>query len=130
MKNRDLYVSALHLIGENAYAEENLDYEERAPYLIAAFCSEAANTEAAYREYKELDKAPVLDNVNIPLDTEFPFIDRFCHAATLYLAAMLIIDENPELSDKLYDKYCDIISRIVDSTRATVEKISDVYCFD
>lgn len=127
MKNRDLYISALHLIGENAYAEENLDYEERAPYLIAAFCSEAANTEAAYREYKELDKAPVLDNVNIPLDTEFPFIDRFCHAATLYLAAMLIIDENPELSDKLFDKYCCAMATIQSEIPSRIEKIAEKY---
>ena len=127
MKNRDIYISALHLIGENAYAEENLDYEERAPYLIAAFCSEAAITEAAYREYKELDKAPAPDSVSIPLDTDFPFVDRFVHAASLYLAAMLIIDESPELSDKLFDKYCCAMATIQSEIPARIERIAEKY---
>ena len=127
MKNRDIYISALHLLGENADADENCDYEERAPYLIAAFCSEAATTDAAYREYKNLGEAPSVDIVSIPLDTDFPFTDRFVHAATLYLAAMLIIDENAELSDKLFDKYCDIMATIQSEIPAKIEKIAQKY---
>ena len=127
MKNRDIYVSALHLIGENAYAEENSDYEERAPYLLAAFCSEAAATEAAYREYKNLGEAPTVDAVSIPLEIDFPFAERFVHAAVQYLAAMLIIDENAELSDKLFDKYCVIMATIQSEIPAKIEKIAEKY---
>ena len=41
MTNRDIYLRALSIIGESCDAEENEDYEERAPYLLAAFCTEA-----------------------------------------------------------------------------------------
>ena len=127
MKNRDIYISALHLIGENAYAEENLDYEERTPYLLAAFCSEGATTDAAYREYKNLGTTPPVDSVSIPLDVDFPFAERFVHAASLYVAAMLIIDENTELSDKLFDKYCDAMTTIESEIPLKIEKIADRY---
>ena len=62
MKNRDIYISALSLIGESVDIEENNDYEERAPYLLAAFCSEAASTDAAYREMKKNAVITQLDN--------------------------------------------------------------------
>ena len=123
MKNRDLYISALHLIGEKADSEGNDDYEERAPYLIAAFCTEAEMTEKAYREYKSLGDAPEIDNVSIPLDIDFPMADRFCRAAILYLAAMLIIDENPDLSDK----YCCARATIQSEIPARIEKIAEKY---
>ena len=127
MKNRDIFISALHLIGENADAEENLDYKERTPYLLAAFCSEAATTDAAYREYKKLDKTSSFDSVSIPLDADFPFAERFVHTASLYVAAMLIIDENAELSDKLFDKYCDAMATIEAEIPLKIEKIADRY---
>ena len=127
MKNRDIYISALHLIGEKADSEENCDYEERAPYLLSAFCTEAEATEKAYREYKTLGDPPEIDNVCIPLDLDFPRVDRFCRAATLYLAAMLIIDENPELSDKLFDKYCCAMATIQSEIPARIERIAEKY---
>ncbi len=127
MKNRDIYISALHLIGENADAEENFDYEERTPYLLAAFGSEVASTDSAYREYKKLGKTPSVDSVSISLDADFPFAERFVHAASLYVAAMLIIDENAELSDKLFDKYCDTMATIESEIPLKIEKITDIY---
>ena len=127
MKNRDIYISALHLIGENADADENCDYEERAPYLLAAFCSEAQATETDYREYKSLGESPSVDMVSVPLDVDFPFVERFVHAAIQYLAAMLIIDENAEFSDKLFDKYCDTMATIQSEIPAQIEKIAQKY---
>ena len=127
MTNRDIYFSALHLIGESANTEENVDYEEKAPYLIAAFCSESAETDAAYREYKNLSSAPSADQVSIPLESNFPRADRFANAASLYLAAMLIIDENMELSDKLFDRYCDSMATIQSEIPSKIEKIADRY---
>ncbi len=127
MKNRDIYVSALHHIGENPSSEQNEDYLERAPYLLAAFCTEAAETDTAYREYKNLGSAPSVDFVSIPLESDFPCADRFANAASLYLAAMLIIDENMELSDKLFDRYCDSMATIQSEIPARIEKIAQKY---
>ena len=68
-----------------------------------------------------------IDCVHIPLEADFPLSDRFVNAATAYLAAMLIIDENGELSDKIYDKYCDMMARIQSEIPAKIEKIAQKY---
>ena len=105
----------------------NNDYEERAPYLLAAFCSEAASTDAAYREMKKLEAATSVDNVCLPLECDFPYADRFASAAVMYLAAMLVIDENIELSDKLFDRYCDTMATIQSEIPSRIEKIVQKY---
>ena len=125
MQNRDIYVSALRLIGETA--ESNEDYEDRAPYLLAAFFTESAETDAAYRKEHSLAPHVRVSSVCVPLDTEFPYADRFVSAASAYLAAMLVIDENMELSDKLFDRYCDSLATIQSEIPARIEKIAQKY---
>ena len=127
MKNRDIYTSALHLIGEDTAAEVNSDYEERASYLLAAFYTEAMQVDKAYREANELEETIESDCVFLPLESDFPCADRFANAAAMYLAAMLIIDENIELSDKLFDRYCDIMATIHSEIPAKIEKIAQKY---
>ena len=127
MTNRDIYLRALSLLGENCDHEGNEDYEERAPYLIAAFCTEAKDIDASYRESMQMSPAKETDCVHIPLDSAFPLADRFVNAATNYLAAMLIIDENTELSDKIYDIYCDLMATIQSEIPAKIEKIAQKY---
>ncbi len=127
MKNRDIYISALHLIGERADAVENEDYAERAPYILAAFCTESAETDTAYRLQKGLAPRGSVNCVCIPLESDFPCADRFVNAATSYLAAMLVIDENMELSDKLFDRYCDCMATIQSELPAHIEKIAQRY---
>ena len=127
MKNRDIYSSALRHLGEDPDAVQNEDYEERAPYLIAAFCLECAETDIAYREANGLAKRTEVNSVCLPLDNSFPCADRFASAAALYLAAMLIIDENMQLSDKLFDRYCDIMATVQSEIPAKIEKIAQRY---
>lgn len=127
MDNRSIYVSALRLIGENPNADVNNDYEERASYLLAAFCTEAAQVDKAYREANGLEAATEADCVFLPLEADFPCADRFATAAAMYLAAMLIIDENIELSDKLFERYCDIMATIQSEIPAKIEKIAQKY---
>ena len=127
MKIKEIYTSALHLIGEDDSAEENADYEERAPYLIAAFCGEAEATDAQYRKAHGLPAAEPFSYISIELEMDFPCSDRFANAAAAYLAAMLIIDENAELSDKLFDRYSSIMSTIYSEIPAVIEKITQKY---
>lgn len=127
MKIKEIYTSALHLIGEDDDTKGNEDYEERAPYLIAAFCSEAEATDAQYRKAHGLDAAKPFSYISIPFEMDFPCCDRFATAAAMYLAAMLIIDENVELSDKFFDKYCSIMSTIYSEIPAVIEKITQKY---
>lgn len=113
MQNREIYDSALRFLAESTVAGENNDYADRAPYLIAAFCTEMTELDAKIRNTVG-ESQPVFDAVNIPLDSPFPLSPRLSTAATLYLAAMLILDSDEERSDKLYEQYLAAIQRISD----------------
>lgn len=127
MKIKDIYTSALSILGEENGGEGNEDYEERAPYLVAAFCCEAETLDRDFRRANNLPTSDAFSYVCLPLDREFPCCERFVNAASMYLAAMLIIDENSELSDKLFDKYCVIMSKIHSEIPLMIEKISQKY---
>ncbi len=126
MKNQAIYDAALRLLAESTVARETADYEERAPYLLAAFCTEM--TELNRQLLLKDGKSPAsYDAVLLPLDQNFPLADRLSAAATLYLAAMLILESDEDRSDKLYAQYCDAVSRISDSIPATLEPIHNQY---
>ena len=105
----------------------NDDYEERAPYLIAAFCDECADIDRAYRKANSLPEAPEVNAVCVELSDDFACAPRLSSACCMYVASMLIMDENSELSDRLYDKYSDMMSSISAGLPYFVEKISDIY---
>ena len=126
MLNRSIYDAALRLIAESTVAGENEDYEERAPYLLAAFCTEMTELNALLCQKN--GTAPIVhDAVLLPLDDTFPLASRLSTAATLYLAAMLILDYDEERSDALYEQYCDAVSRISDTIPAALERIKNQY---
>lgn len=127
MKNRDIYNGALRLLSESLEVSVNEDYEERAPYLIAAFCDENRDIDRAYRRTNSLPEAPEVNAVCIELEENFPCAPRFSSACCMYVTSMLVLDENNELSDKLYDKYSDMMSSISSGIPSFVEKISDRY---
>jgi len=129
LKNREIYDAALRVLAEKCVDGANDDYEERAPYLIANFCCESSRTDTAYRKAHSLGAAKKVSSVFLDLDTEFPCCERFTTAAIMYLAAMLIIDENTELSDKFFDMYSDAMSEICMEIPAVVERIIDRYEF-
>jgi len=129
MTVKDIYDSALRLLAESAAAEDNNDYEERAPYLVAVFCSEERSTDAALRRMGGYPPSKLSDSVYIGLAEEFPLLPSLAPAASYYLASMLVIDDNEELSDKLYEKYCDSMARICGSIPAVSERICDRYFF-
>ena len=147
--NREIYTSALSLIGETANNENIADYEERAPYLIASFCSSNTSLDKKIRKAEDLSNAARFSPIYLSLERDFPLCDILASAAALYTASMLTIDEDDDLSDSLYDKYCDTMAslnasysaeeqRIVivpepESTPAPIanlESIKDVYFFD
>ena len=129
MTVRDIYTSALCLLAESTSEADTEDYAERAPYLVAAFCSEAQDTDEALRVSKNEAEAPQFNPVYIPLEDKFPLLKCFCTPAAYYLAAMLVIGEDEGLSDRLYDKYCDSMSLIRQSIPALCESVEDAYCF-
>ena len=137
---REIYTNALVHIGEVGKTSFTSDYEDRAPYILASFCSLAKNTDKKIRKAQGLQNQVNFSPVFLSLDSTFPLCDDLCPVASLYIAAMLVIDEDAELSDTLYDKYCDGIASIAaeydtaqdDTTdyRASCESIEEKYFFD
>ena len=127
MKNRDIYENALRILAQSTAAGENEDFEERAPYLIASFCTEALEINRHLCE--AIGKTPMSDfeRVWLPLEENFPLIDRLAPIACLYLAAMLILDEDGDTSDKLYARYCEKITALWQEIPAAIEKIKEKY---
>lgn len=127
MLNSEIYDGALRLLAESMEIGDNDDYMDRASYLIAAFCSETEDLDRSIRKFSGLESRESFNPVWISLDDEFPSADRLAPAACLYVAAMLILDEYPERSDILYDRYCDSISSLETSFPMVSEKIIDTY---
>lgn len=112
MTYRELYQSALRMVSESDGEGLHADYEERAGYLLAAFCNECASIEKRYCEANDLTRAGFSPQSVIALDDRFPLQDAFVPAAIYYLSAMLVIDENEDLSDRFFELYTDSISTI------------------
>ena len=127
MKCKDILKSALRLLNERGAEDENGDYAERAPYILSAMFSEAARTDKNYRAAHKLEEQPVFSPTYTELDSEFPLCDRFVSIAAFYLASLLIIDENEELSDAFYEKYCDGMSAVSCEIPAVSGNTKNVY---
>ena len=127
MKNRDIYETAIHLIAEPMEEERIEDYAIRAPYLLGGFLYENSSLDASYRQFCGLEPHGFIGAVYADLDDDFPLAERFSTAAGYYLAAMLVIDENGELSDRLFAMFCDSISQISGEIPGASESIVNVY---
>lgn len=127
MKNREIYRLALRLLAQQPESEETEDWEERAPYFIASFCCEASEVDRYLRQSLNMSGTVDFTRVWIDLDESFPLSDRLAPLGGLYLAAMLILDEDNELSDRLYERYCDGMTALRCGIPATVESIADLY---
>lgn len=127
LKNREIYENALRILAQNLPGTDNEDFADRAPYLIASFCTEALEINRHLCE--ALGKTPIseFERVWLPLEENFPLADRLAPIACLYLAAMLILDEDAEISDKLYARYCEKITALWHEIPAMLHKIKDKY---
>lgn len=127
MINKDIYKSALSLIAQSTFDGDNPDYEERAPYILASFCNEVSDIDALFRKHLNLPAVSKFENFFLDLEADFPLLEKFAATAAKYLAAMLVIDEDSELSDRLFAMYCDAISLIKNELPMSLEKIVDKY---
>lgn len=134
MTCRKIYKAALGLLNESApesvcsgCSEEYDEFAERAPYLLAAAVTEAGEVDDEYRRSHGLAARVETDTAEIPLEADFPLSPRFAPAVAFYLASMLIADENPELSDTLFDRFCDAMATIKASIPSVKCAIRNVY---
>lgn len=112
MTLQSVYDTALRLIGEVSDSISESERAERAPYIGAALCTEASALDRAYRKAFGLDEAEPFPALFLSLDSDFPLSDRFAPAAAYYMAAMLILDEDVDLYEKLFDRWCDALAAI------------------
>ncbi|MBR3964796.1 MAG: hypothetical protein IKJ80_05270 [Clostridia bacterium] len=103
------------------------DYTERAPYIFAALVSEASRLDQLYRRAYGLPEQPPYDVMEISLDSEFPLCDRFVSAAVNYTAAMLILDDDVSLYERLFHRWCDALCVIGTEIPATLHGIVNKY---
>ena len=127
MTAKSIYEGALAFLGETRENEAELDYRERAPYLIATFWCTAAAFDRDYRESRRLEAQKDFSELYVSLDDEFPLCKRFSTAATYYLAAMLIADSDEAFSERLFEKYCDALSAAVSEIPYVKGKTKNVY---
>ena len=126
MTNQELLKSATALLNENC-ANVPEDYCDRAVYILGQFYSEHESLDNRYRKAHGLteNEAPV--PVVAELEAEFAFVPALAPAAIYYLAAMLVMDENEDLGDKLFALHADALSTVKASLPFTKEKIKNVY---
>ena len=67
------------------------------------------------------------ETVCVPLDGEFGLSDAFAPAAIYYLAAMLVLDENEEMSESFLARYSDQLATLRASLPMGKEHIRDHY---
>jgi hypothetical protein len=103
------------------------DYTDRAPYIFAALVSEASRLDQLYRKAHGLPDQPPYDPMEISLSSEFPLCDRFASAAVNYTAAMLILDDDVSLYEKLFHRWCDALCVIGTEIPATLHGIVNKY---
>ena len=123
IQNQDIYEHALALLSLKPSMYDNEDLIERAPYHLAAFCLEAEDVNC----WLTGSTAPSFHPTFLELGDEFPLCDRLAPVAAFYLAAMLILDEDPERSQILYDRYGDAMSDVHNGIPATLESIRQTY---
>ncbi len=127
MINQEIYEASLGILAQSITPGENEDYEERAPYLLAAFCNDVLDLDGTMRSILGEDNTPDFHKVFLPLNDEFPLLDRFAPLAGLYVASMLVLDENSELSDRIYDRYQDMMDQVRSGIPYSLESITDEY---
>jgi hypothetical protein len=129
MQNLEIYEHALALLSLTPSEEENSDLMERAPHHLAAFCSEAESMDLWLTDEEGGDTDSSFNRICLPLEARFPLCERLAPVAALYLASLLVLDEDPDLSDRLFSRYCDAVSRICAGLPMQSEEILDRYGF-
>ncbi len=127
MKLREITDAALRLVCEDPDLIDTDDYKERATFILPTFCGHCSALDDRYRSAHAMNQKPSFSAACMLPEEEFPLADAFIAPATYYLAAMLSVDENEELSDRFFELYTDAIASVEAGLPAKAEAISDRY---
>ena len=127
MKIKEIFDSTMGILSKNDITVSESDFKERAPFIIAMFC---CNTAAVDRDLRESHGFPTQKHFNevfLDMEEDFPLDSRFSTPAAYYLAAMLIMDEKENVSDRLFDLFSNNISEVIKEIPSRKHKIINVY---
>ena len=123
----EIYDSALQLIGESPSSPTASDYEARAGYILANLTTILAPLDAQYLAANGTNGTPPVARSYVELTKFFPLTTSFAPASTFYLASMLVMGENEELSQRLYALYAEEIARFKTAIPRKCEGTVDRY---
>lgn len=130
-KCKSIFDNALRLAGAGNDPDLTEDYAERMRYLLACFIGECYGMDASYRQRLAITGETVLpevfDKAVIDETEDFPMSVRFAPAAAYYVASMLVLEENPALSDRLYTRFEDALSHIRAGIPMVISEIENRY---
>ena len=127
MTYREIYENALRMICEDSTASDTSDYEERAAYILATLISECAAVDKQYRlanGFKAVTYTPV---ACVELDDAFTLCEALIPIAVYYLSAILVLDENEDMSEKFFSLYTDALTSFLSGLHHTSQPIADRY---
>ncbi len=130
MTYSELFPSAVSLACEDPNGGDSIaDYSERAPYLFANLLTLVTPLDKLYRHSHGLEAATPFSGVAVEMSDEFHLSPIFAPAALYYVAAMLVLDENESMSDKLFALYSDTLASIQNALPAKCTPITETHRF-
>lgn len=129
MTNEQVFQAALHLAGELSSSDStvNADYREHSGYLLAMVCRQCEAVENAYRKANQKGAVALPDQLSYQLSATFPLSAPLSTAAAFGLAALLVADENPDLSASLHARFQSSLQELLASLPMQTESIVDRY---
>lgn len=127
MTLREIYEAAVHMVCEEPDDDTSADYEDRAAYILPTFCGHCAVSDVKYRLAHGMAAVTPTSAAYMELTEAFPLSEVFVAPATYYLAAMLTVDENEELSERFFALYTDALAAVEASLPASGETVADRY---
>ena len=124
---KDIYTSALALLGEDPTGIYSGDYASRAPYLLPILCYNLSHLDRKYRNAGNDDGINYMPRSPVDMNGVFPLSEVLAAPAAYYLASMLIFDSDETRSDTLYEKFCEMCDGIERDLPYKLEKTVDKY---
>lgn len=126
MTNQNICDAAITLCGEMPSAATG-DYTARSFTVLALIYDQCLPLDNAYRAAHGAEPSAWTPCVTIGPDEDFPLSDVFIPAVSYALAALLVTDENGELSNLFYGRYVAALAEIRRLIPAAPEPITDRY---
>lgn len=89
------------------------ELENKFPFALGVVCGNLSTLDKQYRKVHGLEEQGEFSSFFLDVEEDFPLADRFAYPCVLFVSSMMLIDVDNEVSDAYYEKYADIVSKIV-----------------